>query len=216
MVLGQLGGLALARRLGQAFADLAAVLTPIGPGLLADVGRLAGERVELRRLIRRGSVSDSLLYWFSDWFKRVTGSGAFWAYTPCRLWAYTCAFWAYRGAVLAYRVTQCQVVQVGGVTLRPFAVFDAHQALSLQVLDVLANSAPVDLALVGDVLVRRPALALAGLGTGSKGFIMELCTYLVGGPKALKEIAADLLRPVAAKAVAAEQERERDIQECGF
>lgn len=59
-------------------------------------------------------------------------------------------------------------------------------------------------------------LVMAGLGTGSKGFIMELCTYLAGGPKALKEIAADLLRPVAAKAVAAEQDRERDIQECGF
>ncbi|WP_312155321.1 hypothetical protein [Pseudomonas sp.] len=59
-------------------------------------------------------------------------------------------------------------------------------------------------------------LVMAGLGTGSKGFIMELCTYLVGGPKALKEIAADLLRPVAAKAVAAEHDRERDIQECGF
>ncbi|MNH32931.1 hypothetical protein D3C79_934060 [compost metagenome] len=59
-------------------------------------------------------------------------------------------------------------------------------------------------------------LVMAGLGAGSKGFIMELCTYLVGGPKALKEIAADLLRPVAAKAVAAERERERDIQECGF
>ncbi|PBJ91919.1 hypothetical protein CMV24_29870 [Pseudomonas plecoglossicida] len=59
-------------------------------------------------------------------------------------------------------------------------------------------------------------LVMAGLGTGSKGFIMELCTYLMGGPKALKEIAADLLRPVAAKAVAAERERERDIQECGF
>ncbi|MRT62923.1 hypothetical protein FYM84_20195 [Pseudomonas sp. CAH-1] len=59
-------------------------------------------------------------------------------------------------------------------------------------------------------------LVMAGLGTGSAGFIMELCTYLVGGPKALKEIAADLLRPVAAKAVTAEQERERDIQECGF
>lgn len=59
-------------------------------------------------------------------------------------------------------------------------------------------------------------LVMAGLGTGSKGFIMELCTYLVGGPKALKEIAADLVRPVAAKAVAAERDRERDIQECGF
>ncbi|WP_236232283.1 MULTISPECIES: hypothetical protein [Pseudomonas] len=59
-------------------------------------------------------------------------------------------------------------------------------------------------------------LVMAGLGTGSKGFIMELCTYLMGGPKALKEIAADLVRPVAAKAVAAEQDRERDIQECGF
>ncbi|WP_430310615.1 hypothetical protein [Pseudomonas sp. PONIH3] len=59
-------------------------------------------------------------------------------------------------------------------------------------------------------------LVMAGLGTGSKGFIMELCTYLVGGPKALKEIAADLVRPVAAKALAAEQEREREIQECGF
>jgi formylglycine-generating enzyme required for sulfatase activity len=59
-------------------------------------------------------------------------------------------------------------------------------------------------------------LVMAGMGTGSKGFIMELCTYLMGGPKALKEIAADLLRPVAAKAVAAEQERDRDIQECGF
>lgn len=59
-------------------------------------------------------------------------------------------------------------------------------------------------------------LVIAGLGIGSAGFIMELCTYLVGGPKALKEIAADLVRPVAAKAVAAEQEREREIQECGF
>jgi len=59
-------------------------------------------------------------------------------------------------------------------------------------------------------------LVMAGLGTGSKGFIMDLCTYLVGGPKALKEIAADLVRPVAAKAVTAERERECDIQECGF
>lgn len=59
-------------------------------------------------------------------------------------------------------------------------------------------------------------LVMAGMGTGSAGFIMELCTYLLGGPKVLKEIAADLLRPVAAKAVAAEQEREREILECGF
>ncbi|CAB5622501.1 hypothetical protein [Pseudomonas asiatica] len=59
-------------------------------------------------------------------------------------------------------------------------------------------------------------LVMAGMGTGSKGFIMELCTYLLGGPKALKEIAADLLRPVAVKAVAAERDKERDIQECGF
>ncbi|MEN5036847.1 hypothetical protein [Pseudomonas sp. TWI929] len=59
-------------------------------------------------------------------------------------------------------------------------------------------------------------LVMAGLGTGSAGFIKELSTYLLGGPGALKEIAADLLRPVAAKAVAAEQERDRDILECGF
>ena len=59
-------------------------------------------------------------------------------------------------------------------------------------------------------------LVMAGLGTGSAGFIMELCTYLVGGPKALKEIAADLVRPVAAKAVAADQQRDREIQEFGF
>lgn len=59
-------------------------------------------------------------------------------------------------------------------------------------------------------------LVMAGMGTGSAGFIMELCTYLLGGPKALKELATDLLRPFAAKAVAAEQDRERDIEECGF
>lgn len=59
-------------------------------------------------------------------------------------------------------------------------------------------------------------LVMAGMGTGSAGFIMELCTYLLGGPKVLKEIAADLLRPVAEKAIAAERDKERDIQECGF
>jgi hypothetical protein len=59
-------------------------------------------------------------------------------------------------------------------------------------------------------------LVMAGMGAGSKGFIMELCTYLLGGPKVLKEIAADLLRPVAAKAISAEQDRQRDIEECGF
>ncbi|CAI8970622.1 hypothetical protein [Pseudomonas soli] len=59
-------------------------------------------------------------------------------------------------------------------------------------------------------------LVMAGMGTGSAGFIMELCTYLLGGPKVLKEIAADLLRPVAAKAVAAERDKECDIRECGF
>nr|WP_314877288.1 hypothetical protein [uncultured Pseudomonas sp.] len=59
-------------------------------------------------------------------------------------------------------------------------------------------------------------LVMAGTGTGSAGFILGLCTYLLGGPNALTEIAADLLRPHAAKAVAAERERERDEQECGF
>lgn len=59
-------------------------------------------------------------------------------------------------------------------------------------------------------------LVMAGLGTGSAGFIKELSTYLLGGPGALKEIAAGLLRPVAAKAISAEQDRERDIEECGF
>lgn len=59
-------------------------------------------------------------------------------------------------------------------------------------------------------------LVMAGTGTGSAGFILGLCTYLLGGPNALTEIAADLLRPHAASAVAAEQERERDEQECGF
>ncbi|MCG8291929.1 hypothetical protein [Pseudomonas entomophila] len=59
-------------------------------------------------------------------------------------------------------------------------------------------------------------LVMAGVGTGSAGFIKELSTYLLGGPGALKDIAADLLRPVAAKAVAAERDKERDIQECGF
>lgn len=59
-------------------------------------------------------------------------------------------------------------------------------------------------------------LVIAGMGMGGTGFIMELCTYLLGSSKALREIAADLLRPVASKAVAAEQERDRDIRECGF
>ncbi|MDF9619527.1 hypothetical protein P5705_17920 [Pseudomonas entomophila] len=59
-------------------------------------------------------------------------------------------------------------------------------------------------------------LVMAGMGTGSAGFIMELCTYLLGGTKVLKEIAADLVRPVAAKAVAAEQQRDQEVQECGF
>jgi hypothetical protein len=59
-------------------------------------------------------------------------------------------------------------------------------------------------------------LLMAGLGVGSAGLIKDLCAYLLGGPGALKEIAADLLRPVAAMAVAAERDKERDIQECGF
>lgn len=59
-------------------------------------------------------------------------------------------------------------------------------------------------------------LVMAGMGTGSSGFIMELCTYLLGGPGVLKDIASDLLHPIAAKAVAAERVRELDVQECGF
>lgn len=59
-------------------------------------------------------------------------------------------------------------------------------------------------------------LVMAGMGTGSAGFIMELCAYLLGEPGVLKEIAGDLLRPVAAKAVAAERDHQQDVQECGF
>lgn len=59
-------------------------------------------------------------------------------------------------------------------------------------------------------------LVMAGMGTGSSGFIMDLCSYLLGGPGVLKDIASDLLRPIAAKAVAAERDRELDVQECGF
>lgn len=59
-------------------------------------------------------------------------------------------------------------------------------------------------------------LLMAGLGTGDARLIKDLCAYLLGGHGAVKEIATDLLRPVAAKAVAAERDKERDIQECGF
>ena len=59
-------------------------------------------------------------------------------------------------------------------------------------------------------------LVMAGMGTGSAGFILGLCTYLLGGRSALNDIAADLLRPHAAKAVAFEREQERLEQECGF
>ncbi|MNJ56959.1 hypothetical protein D3C77_525280 [compost metagenome] len=59
-------------------------------------------------------------------------------------------------------------------------------------------------------------LVMAGMGTGSAGVILGLCTYLLGGRDTLKEIAADLLRPHAAKAVAFEREQERLEQECGF
>ncbi|WP_028941789.1 hypothetical protein [Pseudomonas vranovensis] len=59
-------------------------------------------------------------------------------------------------------------------------------------------------------------LVMAGMGTGSAGFILGLCTYLLGGRNALKDIAADLLRPHAAKAVALEREQDRLERECGF
>lgn len=59
-------------------------------------------------------------------------------------------------------------------------------------------------------------LLIAGIGVGSDELIKDLCAYLLGGHGAIKEIAANLLRPVAAKAVAAERDKERDIQECGF
>lgn len=59
-------------------------------------------------------------------------------------------------------------------------------------------------------------LVMAGMGTGSAGFMKILCIQLLGGPKVLHEIAADLLRPIAARAVAAELDQQRDIEECGF
>lgn len=59
-------------------------------------------------------------------------------------------------------------------------------------------------------------LVMASLGTGSALLIMDMSAYLIGGYGVLKQIAADLLRPVAAKAVAAERDEQRDIEECGF
>ncbi|CAI8983820.1 hypothetical protein [Pseudomonas chlororaphis] len=59
-------------------------------------------------------------------------------------------------------------------------------------------------------------LVINAMGFRSSGLLMDLAVYLLGKKTALKDIALELLKPHAEKAVALDQEQARAEQECGF
>ena len=59
-------------------------------------------------------------------------------------------------------------------------------------------------------------LVIAALGYSTSSLMMDMAIYLLGSKTALKDIALELLRPYAAKAVAFQEEQDRLEQRCGF
>ncbi|MDR7109225.1 hypothetical protein [Pseudomonas frederiksbergensis] len=59
-------------------------------------------------------------------------------------------------------------------------------------------------------------LVIAALGYSTSSLMMDMAIYLLGSKTALKDIALELLKPHAAKAVAFQEEQDRLEQRCGF
>jgi hypothetical protein len=59
-------------------------------------------------------------------------------------------------------------------------------------------------------------LVIAALGYSTSSLMMDMAIYLLGSKTALKDIAFELLKPYAAKAVAFQEEQDRLEQRCGF
>ena len=71
--------------------------------------------------------------------------------------AYPCAFWRHRGSV------KVQIIHIGCITLPvvdPNAIFTLEQPHILKRINMVANSGFAAFALIGNVLIRRPAFAL--------------------------------------------------------